>query len=211
MPVEITVPERGETKISTDEWRQLDEDPALWQLVEGGILSVEQHERRSVVLRGSCYIGRASVAGGVVRVSEKIPGALASLLEYATHDAFRVDPLRAPATDLGDLAVLLVRQFHKAVYRYISAGRERRFVRRPHAASLVGGRIDITRTLMLRARGLGHLIAFDKSELTRRTAKNRVVLAALREVENLADAIPLTDDDLAFGRSLTKFFNDCRD
>jgi hypothetical protein len=207
----ISVPERGEALVSPEQWEALEADAEFWKLVEGNIVSVGHRSPDAVVLRGSCYVGRAQTAAGPLEVTEKIDGALASLLSFATHDAFRIDPLAAPATDLGELAVLLVRQFHRAVYAYVSGGRERRFVQAPYAGSLVGGRIDITRTLQLRARGLGHLIAFDRNELTRRTDKNRVVLAALREVERLAELIPLTSDDLAFGRSLAQFFHDCRD
>lgn len=207
----ITVPERGNVTITTAQWGALADDPVFWRIVEGGIVSVGHTSRDTVILRGSCYVGRAATAAGPLQVVEKVDGALASLLAFATHDAFRVDPITAPATELGDLAALLVRQFHQAIYGYISRGRDRRFVQRPYSGSLVGGRIDITRTLMLRARGLGHLVAFDKNELTRRTQKNRILLAALREVERLADVVPLTDEDLAAGRSLAQFFHDCRD
>jgi 5-methylcytosine-specific restriction endonuclease McrBC regulatory subunit McrC len=210
-PLPISVHERGEKSISSEQWEALAADPAFWQLVEGNIVSVSHPTTDTVVLRGSCYVGRAETAAGTLEIVEKVNGALASLLTYATYEAFRVDPLAAPATDLGELAVLLVRQFHAAVYGYVSRGRDRRFVQSPYAGSLVGGRINLTRTLQLRARGLGHLIAFDRNELTRSTDKNRVILAALREVEQLTDLIPLTDDDLARGRSLAQFFHDCRD
>ena len=207
----ILVPERGEVALSPAQWSKLRDDPTFWSLVDGGILSVSRPSRGATALRGSCYVGRAITAAGPLELVEKVDGALASLLGFATEQAFRLDPLSAPTTDLGQLAVLLVRQFHQGVFRYVSRGRERRFVRRPYAGSLIGGRIDVNRTLNLRARGLGHLIAFDKNELTRRTPKNRLLLAALREVESLAHVIPLTDDDLAFGRSLSQFFHDCRD
>ena len=71
-----------------------------------------------------------------------------------------------------------LRQFHRAVYAYVSRGRERRFVQSPHAGPLVGGRIDITRTLQLRARGLGHLIAFDKND----PVANSTLVAAVSKI-----------------------------
>lgn len=142
---------------------------------------------------------------------EKISGALESLLGHATHDAFRVQRTPAPASELGDLVALLVEQFVSAVTAYASLGRSFRYLVKHQTGSLVGGRLDITRSVQLRARGLGHLLVFDKNTVSYNTPVNRIVLAALREVEQLSQLVQIRPEDLARARGLAMLFADCRD
>jgi 5-methylcytosine-specific restriction endonuclease McrBC regulatory subunit McrC len=207
----ITVPERGETVIDRATWLTLADDPEFWRLVDQKVVSVRQLTSGEFSLHGGAYVGRAQTRAGVLEITEKIEGALAALLTFAGFDAFRVERTPSPATDLGSLLVLLVRQFHEEVSEYVSRGRQRRYTRRREASSLVGGRIDMTQTIALRARGLGHLIAFDRNVLTRATLQNRVIYAALREVESLRGVLSIPAKDVARGRVLIQFFNDVRD
>jgi 5-methylcytosine-specific restriction endonuclease McrBC regulatory subunit McrC len=157
------------------------------------------------------YVGRASIESVDIEINEKVTGALAALLNFATHEAFHIDRTEAPITPLGDLAALLVRQFLLAVRRYVSIGRDFQYSRQPAVSSLSGGRLNIVKTISLRARGFPHLIAFDREFIDRRTPTNRVALAALREIEKLAPLIRLNTDDMAMARGLSVFFEDCRD
>jgi 5-methylcytosine-specific restriction endonuclease McrBC regulatory subunit McrC len=164
-----------------------------------------------VRLDGTSYVGRAQCGDVAVELAEKIDGALAALLRFATYGAFRVEQLPAPVSDLGKLAVLLIREFLQSARAYASLGREFEYRREPDVGSLVGGRIDPTRTLLLRARGWRHLVAFDRNVLAYNTLLNRVVFAAVRQVEPLAKILPLTRGDVAKARGLAHFFSDCRD
>ena len=69
----------------------------------------------------------------------------------------------------------------------------------------------IARSVQLRARGLGHLLAFEKDVVSFKTPLNRVVLAALMEVERLVEAIGVAAGDIARSRGLALLFADCRD
>lgn len=208
----IEIPERGRSDdVPPVVWSQVSGDAAFWRLVDSRRIKVSQTGRNRVRLEGTSYVGRALVGGVRIEVVEKIEGALASLLKFATHDAFRVDRVEGPVTELGELTSLLVRQFLQAVRRYASEGREFRYSKRAMVGGLAGGRMDLIKTIALRARGMRHLIAYDKVVIDRRIPLNRVVLAALREVEHLAPLINLSGGDLATARGLSVLFDDCRD
>lgn len=207
----VRVPERGHTDIDPETWRALSGQPSFWRLVQQGVVGISLPQRGRVRLDGKCYVGRARVGESTVELVDKVPGALAALLGFATHRAFRLEEMEAPSTELGELARLLVHQFLESLRAYVSRGRDFQYVRRGSIGSLVGGRIDLTRTLRLRARGLRHLVAFDRSFVARNTPKNRVLLAAVREIERISALIELSHNDVASARGLALLFSDCRD
>lgn len=192
-------------------WRRLAGSADFWGLVERKILTVSSPQRGTVRLSGGCYVGRADIDGVSLELREKVPGALTSLLRHLGHGALRTERIASPLSDLNDLARFLVREFLTAVRAYIGRGRERRYVSEAHVGSLISGRLDVTRTLRLRARGLPHLVAFDRDELVFDTPLNRVVYAALVEAERLDQALNLSMRDLAMARALSVAFADCRD
>ena len=207
----FAVPERGHVDVPLPVWERLESSDEFRRLLTRGVLAATLLPRRGVRLHGSCYVGRAQCGEVVLELREKIAGALVSLLGHATHDAFKMERAEAPASDLGDLTALLVCQFLAAVTSYASRGRNFRYSVERRTGSLVGGRLDITRSVQLRARGLGHLLVFDKNTVSHNTPVNRIVLAALREVEHLARLVRITPDDVVRARGLTILFADCRD
>lgn len=206
----IRVPERGHVDIGAQEWRALSGDPGFWQLVDKKMLEVRHRTRGRVRLLGTRWVGSALLGGMHVELAEKVPGALASLLEFATEGAFRLARTPSSATELGNMARLLARQFLDATRIYASEGLEFHYASRDNIGSLGGGRINIGKTLDLRAQGLRHLIAFEQDYVTYDTPKNRVVLRALREIETIARLIGLPARDVARARSLALLFGDAR-
>jgi 5-methylcytosine-specific restriction endonuclease McrBC regulatory subunit McrC len=146
-----------------------------------------------------------------MELREKIDGALAALLAHATHDAFKIHRVAAPGSELGDLAALIVHQLLDSIVVYATRGRDFRYARQRRVGSLIGGKIDMTRSLRLRARGLGHLFVFEKNVLSHNTPLNRVLSATLREVERLQTLIDIRSDDIARARGLAMLFSDCLD
>ena len=92
---------------------------------------------------------------------------------------------------------------------YVSRSREFVYERQRKIGSLAGGRIDVGQSLQLRARGLGHLLAFDKNAITFNTELNRVILKALMEVSRLAQLIAIEPRDIERARGLALLFSDC--
>lgn len=207
----IMVPERGNVDVSSAAWKELSRSPLFWKLVERGVVSLEQLRAGRVRLWGGCYVGRARVSDVMtIELHEKVPGSLASLLRFALGTDFRVEHIPGPSSELGPLIALLITHFVEAVRRYAARGRQFHFVKTPMKGSLVGGRLDVTRTIRLWARGLRHLAAFDKNVVSFDSAINRTLLAALREVERIGKMVSLPRDVVARVRAMAMLFGDCR-
>lgn len=207
----VRVPERGHAEVDATAWRRLSASSEFWDLVERKIVAVSSPRRGRVRLTGGSHVGRARIDGVALELHEKVPDALTSLLRHLGHGSLRMLNTPSPLSDLNELAKFLVHTFLVSVREYVGRGRERRYVSEGHVGSLVGGRIDVTRTLRMRARGLPHLAAFDRNELVFDTPLNRVVYAALVEAEQLDRALHLSPRDLAAARALSVAFADCRD
>jgi 5-methylcytosine-specific restriction endonuclease McrBC regulatory subunit McrC len=207
----LRVPERGHLEIDAESFSRLANVPAFWKLIDSKLLGVSHIASGRVQLDGNSFVGRAVLADTTLEIAEKIPGALAALLTSATNEAFRLTKMESAASELGDLAALLIATFLNELRAYVTRGRESTYTRRSFTGSLVGGRINLTRTISLRSRGLRHVVSFDKHILSRNTQKNRVFLGALHEIQDLASIINLDDKLIARARELAMIFEDCRD
>ena len=207
----IIVQERGFTDIDKALWSGLVDDENFTKLLDSGVLSVSVQSKEIYRLHGSCYVGRAECNKATIELKEKVPGALQALLEHTTHEAFRIEKVPAPASQLGDTIALLINQFLNAVAVYVAAGRNFGYVSEQRVGSLAGGKLNIVKTIQLRARGLGHQLAFQKSVVNHRTPENRIIFAALREIEYIASVVNVPWQDLSRARGLAMLFSDCRD
>lgn len=207
----VCVPERGYTDVEQDIWSALQSSADFRRLHAEGVLEVAYRPLGKVRLKGTCYVGHAICGEVLLECCEKVDGALTALLAFASHNAFRLAKAQAATSELGDLVVLLVAQFLETVTTYTSSGRRFQYTTKKAVGSLVGGRLDITKSIQLRARGLGHLLAFEKNVATFNIPINRVVLAALSEVERLARLVKMTERTIAKSRGLSMLFGDCRD
>jgi 5-methylcytosine-specific restriction endonuclease McrBC regulatory subunit McrC len=207
----IKIPERGTAEISKSLWMTLAADSHFWSLVQRGIISADHPTATTVRLAAGCYVGRAVVAGGIaIELEEKIPGSLLALIRHASRADFRVQPLPSQSSAIGPLISLLADQFADSVSRYLSRGRQFVYRRERQTGALVGGKLHLTGTIRLRARGLRHLAEFEKNAVVFDTPVNRVITRALRELERIHRLMPLDSSTLARARSLALLFSDCR-
>ncbi|WP_411838910.1 5-methylcytosine restriction system specificity protein McrC [Paracoccus sp. ME4] len=207
----IHVPERGTLDLQSAEWQKVSRSAIFWNLVDRGILSVEQLRGGRARLKGNCYVGRSRVADDlVIEMHEKVPGSLAALLNFSAGTDFRIEHVPGPKSDLGPLIAILIEHFVGAVRLYASRGRQFQYDRIKMTGSLIGGRLDVTRTTKLWAQGLRHLAAFEKNEVAFNTPVNRTILSALREIERIARLVALPPQTLAQARSMAMLFSDCR-
>ncbi|HSH60413.1 MAG TPA: hypothetical protein VK988_12405 [Acidimicrobiales bacterium] len=208
----LQVRERAHLDLTGEEWRGVSQSSSFWRLVDRKVLSVTQPgpgaARR---LEAGPYVGRADCGEYVVEVVEKAEGSVAALVAFATGRAVKEYDIAAPVTPLGGLARYILRAFLDEVKSYLSSGRDLRYRSRREKASLIGGRINVQQTVALRARGLRHLVVFDRNELTHATPTNRVLAAALVEVERIASLVEIPPNDLADARAMSMYFEDCRD
>lgn len=213
MPADLAVVEtreRGHADVPQGMWRKLAGSPEFWALVEAGIVAVSQPSRATMRLSGTQYVGIARIGDVTLQVREKVPGALRCLIGFATNGAFEVVKADAPETEFGELTSLLIHQFLVGLRRYVSKGREFRWGTQRSASPFVRGRLDMVATIKLRAKGLGHLVAFDRNVQDFRTPTNLVLMSAVRQIEILNGMISVEPADLAAARSMALFFADCR-
>lgn len=208
---EIDIPERGSVTVDGGTFESLAEVPSFWNLLEAGIISAEKAGFDHFKLRGSRYVGRALIGSVSLNLVEKVPGSLAALISSASSGAFRVTETDASASSLGELFALLARVFLDRTRLYVSQGLSGVYERREEAGSLIGGTLDTPGTVRLRAKGFRHMAAFSRPVFHRDLPKNRVILAALRQVELLCSQVALSSTDVAAARSLAHFFGDAHD
>lgn len=207
----IRVAERGTSELTSEAWAQLERSASFWALVERGVVSVEHARHERVKLSGGPYVGRSLVGENILlEVHEKVKGSLSALLGFASGSDFRVERSQSPSTDMGGLMTLLAAHFVDATRQYAARGRQFRYVARSMRGSLVGGRLNVPKTLQLHARGLRHLAAFEKNSVSYDIPLNRLVLAALREVDRIRTVIDLPPEVVARTRSMAMVFDDCR-
>lgn len=207
----IRVAERGTTELASQTWAKLAQSASFWALVERGVLSVEHARNGKAMLSGGCYVGRSVVGENLLlEVHEKVRGSLAALLGFASGSDFRVERSQSPSTDMGGLMTLLAAHFVDATRHYAARGRQFTYVAKSMRGSLVGGRLNVPKTLQLHARGLRHLASFEKNTITHNLALNRLVLAALREVDRIRTIVDLSPEVVAGARSMAMVFDDCR-
>ena len=207
----VLLEERGRTDLTPTVWTTLSDNLAFRRLLETGILSASLLGNGLARLHASCYVGRAQFGDVTIEIREKVAGVLGALLSYATGAAFRIEHTKSPSSDIGQLTLLLIREFLTAVRRYVSRSREFVYEQERKVGCLVGGQIDVGTSIRLRARGLGHLLAFNKNVITFNTLLNRVVLATLIEIERIAQLIDVDPMVMERARGLSLLFSDCRE
>lgn len=163
-----------------------------------------------VRLNGTSWVGRAVCDGVVLECREKVGGALVSLLT-ATDPDLKIVQTPTSSTNIGTSIQILIRAFLDDVLRYLGDGRDWVYIPQISTSSLISGRLDVTRTARLHSRGLRHLATFERHEITRSTHKNRVIYAALREIESIHCIFPVRPETLNNARGVSQIFEDCWD
>jgi 5-methylcytosine-specific restriction endonuclease McrBC regulatory subunit McrC len=208
--IRIQVPERGATEIDAPTWSALRAQPDFQLLLEQSVLTANHLPGGRARLRGGCFVGHALCGDFRIEIHEKIAGALLALVQYARRDAFQVTAIDAQTTEIGPLLTELIKHFLQLLRSYVLRGREFAYTHNKRAGPLAGGRLDIVRTLGLRARGMAHLLAFDMPRLSFDTPLNRVLAATLLEIERLSRIIQIDAESVAIARGFSLMFADCR-
>jgi 5-methylcytosine-specific restriction endonuclease McrBC regulatory subunit McrC len=206
----IQVTERSCSEISTELWQEVSNSPELWNLVEAGVVRVEQRSGGKFALCANCFVGRAQIAPEVtLDVCEKVPGSIDAMLRVAAGSDFRIERIRGATSASDRLLSLVLAEFVASVRRYASGGREFEYLRVADRGSLIGGRLDMPRTLSLRARGLRHIAAFDRNVASFATPANCILFLAIREAERLSRQQSFPTSINAQARSMALLFSDC--
>jgi hypothetical protein len=210
LDMRVSVPERGAVDVPQDIWRRLAADPAMWTLVQDKVVIVEKRANHRVVLRGTCYVGRAVVGGVDLEFSEKFPGAFQALCAVGLPKGTKLAKAPSAVGDSPLSTALLVKVFIEAVESYVSHGREFAYMERYERGSLIGGKLKVAETIRLRARGVRHQAAFSRTTITTLTDLNLIICAALLRVETLSRLHMVDRSSVIAARSLTMVFAECQ-
>lgn len=205
----VSVPERGVVEIGEDTWQSFASRPEFWKLVDANIISVERRTSKRWSLRGNCYVGRAVVGDDVLQASEKVPGSFEALVRKIGISGANVIPTPAPVSKDDHTSALLVSLFVRSVRRYLSGHKQVAYRQQPEKGALVGGRLDVTGTARLRARGMMHQAAFFRTVLSADLPLNHSIYAALMAVERLAALLPIDPADISSARALRMGMSEC--
>jgi hypothetical protein len=205
----VSVPERGSVEIGAQEWAQLSGDINFWRLIESKIIQAEASNSGRWRLKGTCYVGRALIGQLVLEIAEKFAGAFDTLVGLGALKAPKIAHTPSPIAPSTGSTAVLISLFIRAVRSYLSGFKKVSYVDVSDAGTIVGGRLDVTRTIRLRAKGMAHQVAFDRSVLTADLPFNRCIFAALREVERLARITQIPLSDVASARALRAALSEC--
>jgi 5-methylcytosine-specific restriction endonuclease McrBC regulatory subunit McrC len=205
----VTVPERGTTSLSPGEWTALSSDHRFWRLIEANIIQAEASTVGRWRLRGTCYVGRAIIGQTLLQVSEKFPNAFETLVGLGILKSPKTLRVTSPISPSMGSTAVLVSLFVQAVRRYLSGSKKLAYIKVQDSGALIGGRLNIARTIRLRAKGASHQAAFDRTVLSADLPFNRCIYAALREVERLGPRAKVSYVDIAMARALRLGLSEC--
>ena len=205
---EVVARERSSVPLTAEEYRHLESHEDFWCLVDTGVMSLERSASRRFGLKAYGFVGQAFVGDRLLRIEEKIRGALASMLSEAAEIEARIASPPAFADRSGYVVHQIAERFLDGVSQYVTAGRQKRYRRDSFEAGLPRGKVDLGRTMRLRAHGRNDLLAFSADVLTADHPLNRLLGLGL----NAADAICASWPDAAEfrlrARTLAVLFED---
>lgn len=155
------------------------EDSGFLDLNRRNIFRVAQSRSDGWSLEAGNCVGSAFVGGTHLRVVEKVPGALQSLLEIISPRAVRLANAETPIAFGVSPQLALIQIFLQATRQYLSTGKALRYIQAREAGAFISGRLDIPATAQLRARGIRHKVAYQRSLLSDDVPLNRGVFQAL--------------------------------
>jgi len=208
--MKLSVPERGSSRITSTQWKSIADHRGFWELVGSGIIGIETDKRGGWRLSGNCYVGRAQLGNVIVEVREKFPGSFQSLLNLGNLTAPKITAAPSSATTQDDSTPFLISLFLEAARKYLSGHKVTQYVETLERGVLASGRLKLRETIQLRARGISHQIAFSKQKLSADNPINRVIYAALRQVEQISQTVTISQKDIASARALSILLDECR-
>ena len=207
----IQVTERRRRPLSEAERALLDTTDSFWALVDAGYVSLRRSGAHRYEIVGHRYVGRAITGTVETVVAEKAEGTLRALIAAATGAELRIEEVGAPATEFDVISRHLMRQFIQAAGRYIAERRQARYEYEPRSGPVLAGSLDIARTMRVHASGRRDHFAFSSGRVIRDEPLDRVVLAAIDELDRAATALGLDADTLYDARWLAGALEEVRD
>jgi 5-methylcytosine-specific restriction endonuclease McrBC regulatory subunit McrC len=200
--------ERTSVSISASDYRYLELHEDFWKLAAAGVATLERTAPKRFALKASSFVGHSLIGDCELRIEEKIPGALAGLLEATGDLDARIAESPALADRQGRVIETLAERFLDSLSRYLLAGREKRYVTQSFEAGLPRGKVDLGRTMRLRARGRADLLAFRADVLSADLTTNRLLGLGLQALDHALGSWRAGTPLLTRARTLGVLFED---
>ena len=207
--MKVTVVERRAKVVSSDEWLAISTDSGFSDLVARDILNASIEKRgRGWRLNAGNHVGRALLGGVEVQIEEKVPGAFAAMVEILAPAALKIANAATPLVPGQHPEEILVSLFLASSRSYLSGAKIFEYQTSGTTGAFVSGRLDVPRTIALRARGTRHKVASKRTYLSDDVPLNRIVFAALGDVLANSQHTSLRPKFVATARALRAAFTD---
>ena len=189
-PTPILARERSLLPLSEGEYRFLENDAGCWALIEGGLLSLERTRRAEYGIKAGPFVGQAVLGNRLLRIEEKIPGALQGLFHFSELPYTRL--VETPSFIDTESVFLrsLAKKFLDLLDVYLRVGRLKMYERRTLVGSMPHGAILFPQTARLWAKGRRDQVAYRFNELSSSNFPNQSIGLALSILDGM-----MTDED----------------
>lgn len=181
----VEVRERSSTPILPQHYRQLEREPQFWALVEAGIVALERSRLSRYALKAGPYVGQAIVGELVVRVREKIDGALSPLLLFPDQPDVRIIECESFADRIGLVLRSLIDKYLDLLDSYLRAGRMKVYQRTLGCSALPRGKVSVAQTIRRWAAGRRDQIVFSLDQLSPKTLLNQLIGFSLHVIDGI--------------------------
>jgi hypothetical protein len=179
----LALTERSTRLITKAQFRELEDSDDFLALVDRGILGLVRSREYPFGLSASFYAGEAVVGSVRVVVQAKTPGGLEALLRWSLPDDLREVAAPSLIGDGGPVLEAFIRGFLLYLGSYLRHGRLKRYTAARRTDARPRGRIDLGRTLRLRARGVVGILVYDTPLLSADLLPNRLLAIALQAAD----------------------------
>ena len=204
----IVVRERGAALLDDGDWSAVSKDPGFRDLVSRSILGARPGRSGGWELTARGYVGRATVGGLELVVSEKVPGAFRAMAEVVAPRAFKIARAASPVVFGKPPQTVMAEMLISSIRSYLSGYALAEYREERATGAYLTGSFDVPGTVALRARGIRHKVAFRRHCLTDDLRLNRVAWRALGEIATGEGASAVGEELAASARALRTTFGD---
>jgi len=210
-PLLISATERRARSLTPAEQAAIASCADFWRLADAGYLSYRRTGLHSHEIVGHRFVGRARLGDLEFEIREKVEGTLLSLVTAITGADLRIEAAESPGSALDAVSRHLLREFTRAAGTYVANRRLPRYDYVDATGPVLGGTLDMPRTMRRHATGHLGTFAFRHGTVVRDEPLDRLVLAGLDELDRAALALRIDATTLFDARWLAGALAEVRD
>lgn len=204
----LKVRERSTKSVTAEVYRRLEGSEEFLQLVEEGVLSLVRSKGTGRGIRAGPYVGHFEIAPDlIINIVEKVEGTVAGLIRWASPQDIRELLLPSLHGDADTMLEMFAERLVDSTASYLQGGRRKEYLQSLDRVSAPRGRVDINRTISLRARGNRAQLACHINHLSADLATNRLLALGLFLAQIILEQRS-REDYLAIARSYSSLFRD---